>query len=287
MPFTGIARFAAGAGRQRPAPACVAVLSLIAAFVWADSAAAAPACAADRIDDRVRVSVVQDGDTLLLADGRRLRLIGVNTPELGRDGRAAEAGAVAARDRLRHLLFMNGQQIQLRFDRERQDRYGRLLAHAFLNDGRSLTELLLAEGTGAQLVVPPNTWQADCYRAASDAARTERRGVWALASHQARSVNELTLRSEGFHVIRGRVTHVSHSATAVWINLADNFALRIERADLPYFQAVDLERLAGRDVETHGWVYARNGQVRMPLRHPTALRILHAPSPRTPAPSLH
>ena len=287
MPIAGIARFVAGAGRQRPAPACIVVLGLLAAFIWPDGAAAVPACVADRFDDRARVSVVQDGDTLLLADGRRLRLIGINTPELGRDGRAAEAGAVAARDRLRQLLFMNGQQLQLRFDRERQDRYGRLLAHAFLIDGRSLTELLLAEGTGAQLVVPPNTWQADCYRAASDAARTAQRGVWALASHQTRLANELTLRSEGFHLIRGRVTHVSHSAAAVWINLAGNFALRIERDDLPYFQAVDLEGLVGSDVEAHGWIYARNGQLRMPLRHPTAMRILHAPSPRTTAPSLH
>lgn len=287
MPVAGIALFAAGAGRQRLAPACVAALILLAGFVWSDGAHAAPACVADRIDDRVRVSVVQDGDTLLLTDGRRLRLIGVNTPELGRDGRAAEAGAVAARDRLRQLLFMNEQQIQLRFDRERQDRYGRLLAHAFLHDGRNLTELLLAAGAGAQLVVPPNTWQADCYRAASDAARDQRRGVWASPSHQARSVNELTLRSEGFHVIRGRVTHVSHSASAVWINLAGNFALRVERGDLPHFQRVDLERLAGSHVEVHGGLYARNGQLRMPLRHPTALRILHAPSPRATSPSLH
>ena len=287
MPCAGIPIFTAGASRQRPAPACVAVLLFLALWLRPGGAAAVPGCAADRFDDRARVSVAQDGDTLLLANGRRVRLIGVNTPELGRDGRAAEPGAVAARERLRQLVFANGQQIQLRFDRERQDRYGRLLAHAFLNDGRNVTELLLTEGAGAQLVVPPNTWQADCYRRASDLAREQRRGVWALPTHQARPADQLTLRDEGFHVVRGRVTHISQSASAVWINLGGHFALRIERADLPHFQGLNFERLAGGDIEVHGWVYARNGQLRMPLRHPAALRTLRAPSPRNAPSSLH
>lgn len=279
MPLAGSAHSIAGAGRQRPAPAYVFLLLLLPVLGLTQPATAAPACAADHIDDQARVSLVQDGDTVLLADGRRVRLIGINTPELGRNGRGAEPGALAARDRLRQILFANQQALGLRFDQERHDRYGRLLAHAFLADGRNLTELLLAEGAGAQLVVPPNTWQADCYRAATDTARNARRGVWALPSHQPRPADSLDLRSEGFHVINGRVTHVSQSASAVWINLAGKFALRIEREDLPQFQGFDLDGLAGSDIEAQGWVYARNGELRMPLRHPAALRILRTASP--------
>lgn len=277
MPLAGNARTAAGAVRQRTAPVCVLLLPFLLGLT--QSASAADGCAADRIDDRARVSLAQDGDTLLLTDGRRVRLIGINTPELGRDGRGAEAGALAARDRLRQLLFTSQQQVHLRFDRERHDRYGRLLAHAFLADGRNLTELLLSEGAGAQLVIPPNTWQADCYRAAADAARSARRGVWAQPTYQPRPAESLDLRSEGFHVIGGRVTHVSQSASAVWINLAGNFALRIEREDLPQFQGFDLDGLAGSDIEAQGWVYARNGQLRMSLRHPAALRIVRPATP--------
>jgi hypothetical protein len=65
----------------------------------------------------------------------------------------------------------------------------------------------------------------------------------------------------------------------VWINLAGDFALRIERADLPQFQGFDLDGLAGSDIEAQGWVYARNGQLRMPLRHPTALRTVRPATP--------
>lgn len=280
MPLAGIARAPAGVGRLRPAPVRVAILLLFLLLGPPAIGASPPDCTADHIDDRARVSLVQDGDTLLLADGRRLRLIGVNTPELGRDDRKDEPGALAARDRLRQLLFTSQQQVQLRFDRERHDRYGRLLAHAFLGDGRNLTQLLLTEGVGAQLVVAPNTWQVACYRAAADTARSARRGVWALPSHQARSIESLTLRSKGFHVIRGRVTHLSQSASAVWINLAGNFALRIEREDLPQFQGFDLEGLAGSELEAQGWIYAKSGQLRMPLRHPAALRVVHKSIPR-------
>lgn len=255
---------------------CIGVL--VAALSCLPSAVTARPCTADRIDERVRVSFVQDGDTLMLQDGRRLRLIGIDTPELGQRERGPQPGAIAARDRLRQLVFVNRQQLQLRFDQERQDRYGRLLAHAFFADGGNVVEQLLSEGAGTQLVVPPNTWQAGCYRAAVRTARTEGRGIWALPDYRPTPAERLTLRSEGFHILRGRVSHVSDSVSATWINLAGNVALRIERADLAQFRGVDLAALPGRDIEAQGWIQVRNGQPRMTLRHPAALEIF-APGP--------
>ncbi|MFA7387512.1 MAG: thermonuclease family protein [Thiohalobacteraceae bacterium] len=240
-------------------------------------------CGADRIDERVRISFVQDGDTLTLNDGRRLRLIGIDTPELGERGDPAEPGAIAARDRLRQLVFMHRQQLSLRFDRERKDRYGRLLAHAFVGDGRNLVELLLATGAGAQIVVPPNTWQVDCYAETSRSARREGRGIWALPTYQPKTVRQLDLRSTGFHVVRGRVSHLGNSASAIWINLVDDFGLRIEREDLDQFNDLDLEGLVGSEVEAQGWVYTRKGQLRMSLRHPSALTLIAPPHPKAPA----
>lgn len=281
MPFPG--NKAAGAGRQRPAPL------RFCAWLFASAICGTPAvgaterpCAADRIDERVRISFVQDGDTLTLNDGRRLRLIGIDTPELGERGDPAEPGAVAARDRLRQLMFMHRQQLSLRLDREREDHYGRLLAHAFVGDGRNLVELMLATGAGAQIVVPPNTWQADCYAEASRSARREGRGIWALPAYQPKTVRQLDLRSTGFHVVRGRVSHLGNSASAIWINLVDNFGLRIEREDLDQFNDLDLDALVGSEIEVQGWVYTRKGQLRMPLRHPSALTVIAQPGPKAP-----
>lgn len=275
-----IGRMTTGAGRQRPAPVRFGgLVAALLALAW--SAATAQPCPADRIDETVRISFVQDGDTVMLQDGRRLRLIGINTPEIGKRDSGPQPGAIAARDRLRQLVFVNRQQLQLRFDEERQDRYGRLLAHAFFADGGNVVEQLLTEGAGTQLVVPPNTWQAACYRQAARMARQQRRGIWALPEYRPAPADRLTLRSEGFHIIRGRVSHVSDSVSATWINLTGNVALRIERADLDQFRGFDFASLPGRDIEAQGWVQVRNSQPRLTLRHPTALEIL----PSGPAPT--
>jgi endonuclease YncB( thermonuclease family) len=130
------------------------------------------------------VDHVHDGDSVRLADGRALRLIGIDTPELARDGRPDEPLARAARDRLRELLRDSGMRLELRFDREREDHYGRLLAHAYLPDGRSIAAELLAEGLATQLVVPPNEASWTCFRQAERVARRARLGLWALPGYQ-------------------------------------------------------------------------------------------------------
>lgn len=283
MPVQG-GRYTRGADRQRSAPLCFGALFVAALWGLPFISSAAQSCLADRIDERVRISFVQDGDTLMLNDGRRLRLIGIDTPELGDSSSAAESGAIAARDRLRQLTFISQQQLSLRFDQERTDRYGRLLAHAFSSNGHSLTEQLLSEGKGIQLVVPPNSWQASCYREAAQTARQQRIGIWALPEYQPVTVAQLNPRSSGFQIVRGRVSHLSNSASAIWINLVGNLALRIERVDLDNFQGTDLAGLVGSEIEAQGWIYTHEGQLRMPLRHPYALQVIAiSPPPVQPS----
>jgi endonuclease YncB( thermonuclease family) len=74
------------------------VLALFVSPVWAVE------CRADRIDETVSVSQVVDGDTLRLKDGRLIRFIGINTPELARKEKPAEPLAKKARKVLQSLL---------------------------------------------------------------------------------------------------------------------------------------------------------------------------------------
>jgi micrococcal nuclease len=57
------------------------------AFVAPTTLSAQGACSPEGPLQRVGLRYVSDGDTLVLSDGRRLRLIGINTPERGRDGK--------------------------------------------------------------------------------------------------------------------------------------------------------------------------------------------------------
>lgn len=232
------------------------------------------ACEPDRIDARVTVKQVFDGDTVRLVDGRHLRFIGLDTPEMGRDGAPPEPLAEAATQALERLLAQSDGRLLLRMDAETRDRHRRLLAHPFLPDGRSLTAELLRRGLATVLIVPPNGWNLECYLAAEGEARAHGRGLWALPSHHPVEAVELPRTARGFRLVRGRVARVGRSRYAVWINLEGGVTGKIAREDLPAFHGLDLDRLEGRRVELRGRLYAHQRQLRIRLRHPYALRPL-------------
>ncbi len=237
-------------------------------------------CAADRIDETVAVSKVVDGDTLRLKDGRVVRFIGINTPELARKGNPAEPLAKKARQTLESIIEKSSYTVGLRFGVERKDRYGRTLAHVYLANGVSVEARMLSTGMAAQIVVPPNVWNVECYRAAEQVARQARKGVW-NSFYQPIPVAELSRESRGFRVISGRVVRVGESKRSIWLNFPrrpgegnrEGVAVRISRNDLDYFKAWDPRNLKGKQVVVRGWVYPYKKQLVMQLRHPLALEI--------------
>lgn len=230
-------------------------------------------CPDGLVDARARVDYVFDGDTLALMDGRHLRFIGVDTPEIGRKGKPSQPLAEQARQRLMALLE-GSPRIGLRYGRERKDRYGRTLAHVFLSDGRNVERLLLEEGLGTALVVPPNLGFVACYARVERAARDGRRGIWSLARYQPVEADGLSPDARGFHIVRGRVQRVGEGRSNLWLNLARNMAVRIGKTDLEYFRGYDPRQLTGRRLEARGWLEYRHGELRMHVRHPAALTLL-------------
>lgn len=131
-------------------------------------------CPAERRPVRVRRAI--DGDTLILADNTRLRLIGLDAPEMGREGRADKPWARAARQRLADLV--GGRVVACELDEERHDRYGRLLGYLFWQ-GRFINEVILEEGLAHVFIVGPSTRYAERLIAAERRARAAGRGLWA------------------------------------------------------------------------------------------------------------
>lgn len=230
---------------------------------WAD------ACRPAQFDEKVTVRYVHDGDTVHLRDGRKLRLIGINTPERARDEAPAEPYAGAAR---RQLQAQAEGPWGLVYDREQRDRYGRLLAHVFDQQGRNITRRLLEAGAGQLLVIPPNLRFLECYRRAQAEARRAERGLWAQPAYRVLPVAALTSQHIGqYRVVRGQLSRVGESRSSLWLNLGPTFALRIVRAELPYFERRRIEAWRDQPLLAQGWIYRRNDQWRMRLRHPAAL----------------
>jgi endonuclease YncB( thermonuclease family) len=227
----------------------------------------------------VTVQRVVDGDTLRLSDGRSVRMIGLNTPELGRKGRADEPFAVTARKRLEALVAASDGRLAVLPGKESKDNYGRTLAHLYSADGANLEAQMLAEGLGFQVAVAPNVDLVACQQAAERSARQAGLGVW----RQSPVLKAEQINTSGFAVLSGRVSKVQRNRGGVWIELQDAVVLRVAPNMLGQFDVAALERLKGKQIEARGWVVDRsrrggrkNGQARwlLPLTHPTMLQAL-------------
>lgn len=232
-------------------------------------------CRSDRIDERARVAHVHDGDTLVLSDRRKVRLIGINTPELPRDGAAGQPYAHEARDALAALLE-SGDELGLRYDDERVDRYGRLLAHLYRGDGASIQAWLLQRGYAVAIAVPPNLGNQDCYRRAEERASRAGIGLWGLPYYQplASAGLKAAAPEAGFRFVRGKVVRAGYGAGAVWLNLEGGLALRIARPDLRYFPDFRPHDLVGRTVIARGWLNLGGAAPLMQIRHPASLQVV-------------
>ena len=91
---------------------------------------------------------VIDGDTLVLKDGTRIRLVGINTPEKGVNGYETSKKFV-------EKICLN-QSIGIKYDSEKpQDKYGRDLAVVIVQ-GKNLNQILLKEKLAEIMYIPPS-----------------------------------------------------------------------------------------------------------------------------------
>jgi endonuclease YncB( thermonuclease family) len=263
---------------SKKAPWIGAFFALVA---WQPSVLAA-SCAPPETTEPVRVRYVYDGDTLVLTDDRKIRLIGINAPETARNGQPAEALGVEARDRLRQMLFRQGNAARALYGVDRLDRHGRTLAHLWLPDGKNVSAEMLRSGMAWTVAVPPNVRLLDCYLASERPARAAGKGVWSHPELDVKPSHELDLRSRGFHRVSGLIMRVNRGGGATWINLQGRFAVRIPDEDLRWFERTPDRSWIGKKLQVRGWVYSAKGESRMTLRHPAALELQAAAVDRSP-----
>ncbi len=136
------------------------------------------------------VSRVVDGDTLKLSNNERVRLIGIDTPEvhysskLVKDARKSkkDIAAIQAMGKIASdftKALCSGKKVRLEFDVEKRDRYGRLLAYVYLEDGTFVNAKIIEEGYAQVMTIPPNVKYADHFLKLQRQARDNRKGLWA------------------------------------------------------------------------------------------------------------
>jgi micrococcal nuclease len=127
----------------------------------------------------VRVVAVVDGDTIKVATGETLRLIGVDTPETVDPRAPVQCFGREASARAHALL--DGATVRLEHDptQGRFDRYGRTLAYVWMSDGRLYNEVIIAEGYAHEYTYAIPYRYRERFRVAEASAREAGRGLWA------------------------------------------------------------------------------------------------------------
>lgn len=133
-------------------------------------------------EEVVELVRVIDGDTIVVHEyglEQRVRIIGIDTPEIGHGGSPDDCYAQEARQHLEDLLAPAAT-LTLRPDSTQNDtdRFGRLLRHVEVGD-TSAALALIAAGAGREYTYDAPYAGVDEHRAAEDAARAASRGMWA------------------------------------------------------------------------------------------------------------
>jgi micrococcal nuclease len=137
----------------------------------------------------ILVSRVVDGDTLVLENKERVRLIGIDTPEihesnkLNRDAQRSGQDIATIKQLGRQSYeftrkLVEGKRVRLEFDVERFDKYKRILAYVYLEDGTFLNAEIVRQGYASLMTYPPNVKYADLFKKLYREARENKRGLW-------------------------------------------------------------------------------------------------------------
>ena len=123
----------------------------------------------------VKVAHVIDGDTIEIETGQKVRLIGIDTPEVVDPRKPIECFGKEASLRAKELL--EGNLVRLERDISETDRYGRLLRYIYSGDV-FINKQLISEGYAHASSYPPDIKYQDILREAQEDARVNNRGLW-------------------------------------------------------------------------------------------------------------
>ncbi|MBF0470712.1 MAG: thermonuclease family protein [Gammaproteobacteria bacterium] len=214
------------------------------------------------------VKRVFDGDTVQLEGWRRVRLIGINTPEVAHRDRPAEAGGSAAKLALQQLV--EGKEVRITPDIERKDHYGRILAYLGSEEVEDINQLLLRRGLAHVVFHPPNVSRADAYLEAEAQARQEKLGIWTLPQFQITDIATAGRYRNTFRRLQGVVVAVEERKRLWILRFANEVKVMIQKEDEEQFSRAERApaTFKGRRLTVRGWVQQSRGEPVVRLKDP-------------------
>jgi micrococcal nuclease len=243
---------------------CVGMLS--------GAAFASEVCAPEAGGSHDVVRVI-DGETVLIDDGREVRLIGALAPKPDTFLTLPDARS-PAQDTARALEAMVlNRTVSLRYDGRRRDRYGRALAQVYVTGPHGGTtewvqRALVDQGLARAYALPGNSRCIAELIASEGDARVHGRGIWSREIYrvrQAHDTDDLLQIAGRFAIVEGRVSNVARVQKTTYVNFGtdwrQDFTASIANpiADRTQGGQARLSGLAGKNVRVRGWIERRNG----------------------------
>jgi endonuclease YncB( thermonuclease family) len=250
------------------------------------------------------VTRVIDGETLVLDDGKAVRLIGALAPR-ARDADASAGAWPPELDAIKALSdLVLAKRVKLAFVGRKYDRYGRELAQVFVIDhGREdwVQGALLKGGYARAYGLPESFTCARELMAHESEARRQRLGLWSNGVYRvlpADRPGEIMKQRGKYERVSGAIVSVGRTKGATYLNFSNewrtDFTVRIDKKVLganPDFDK-SLDALASKTVTVRGWIERRNGPLidildpsQLEAQDDAAPKEATAPNEARPAPS--
>lgn len=205
----------------------------------------------------------------MLEDGRKIRFLGINTPEIQHRDKQADAGGDEAKRWLTDKL--KNTKVRLEVGTEKTDKYGRTLAHLFTEKKEHINLQLVAAGLAAVSIYSTELLYVNELVKAENQAEQARLGIWGRPEYAAIPVASLTEAGHpGWTRLVGKVVNIRKTRKSVYLEFSDAFEARIESKWLDLFP--DVNGYLGKTIEVRGWLNKSKGHLSMLIRHPSAIK---------------
>lgn len=129
-----------------------------------------------------KVSKITDGDTFYVmtknSEKFKIRLIGIDAPESYNVGKKFRKEYFGKEAKVLATNLLKNKKVKLTFDVQKTDRYGRILAYAYLENGVFLNQYLVENGFAVVATFPPNVKFVEVFTKAEKSARNKKLGLW-------------------------------------------------------------------------------------------------------------
>ena len=129
-----------------------------------------------------KVSKITDGDTFYVttssSEKYKIRLIGIDAPETRNVGVKVRKEYFGTEAKIFVTQLLRNKKVKLTFDVQKTDRYGRVLAYVYLENGIFLNQYLVENGFAVVATFPPNVKYVEVFTKAEKLARNKKLGLW-------------------------------------------------------------------------------------------------------------